>query len=82
MPVGVGPGQGAHAEPAEVLHAPCAGHLVTAVQFLGEKPRNGENRTLLWQASAPLCQQPSEPQQSVNTSPPGSITLIPALEIG
>lgn len=39
MPVGVGPGQGAHAEPAEVLHAPCAGHLVTAVQFLGEKTK-------------------------------------------
>lgn len=37
VPVGVGPGQGAHAEPAEILHAPCAGHLVTAIQFLGEK---------------------------------------------
>lgn len=69
MPVGVGPGQGAHAEPAEILHAPCAGHLVTAIQFLGEKPRNGGNRAPLWQASVPACQQPPEAQQSVSTSP-------------
>lgn len=38
VPVGVGPGQGAHAEPAEILHAPCAGHLVTAIQFLDVGP--------------------------------------------
>lgn len=53
VPVGVGPGQGAHAEPAEILHAPCAGHLVTAIQFLEEKqemvvaePQGGRPRSL------------------------------------
>lgn len=59
VPVGVGPGQGAHAEPAEILHAPCARHLVTAIQFLGGKPRKGHNRTLLGQVSVHLCPQDS-----------------------
>lgn len=44
--VRVGSGEGAHADPAEVLHTASTGHLVTAIQLLvgGDTKQGGESR--------------------------------------